>query len=122
MSKGHRRIGIHGAYYLAHRLAWFWVHGVWPNGMIDHINGDPDDNRIANIRDVLPRVNRENVKCATKGNRTTGVLGVRRSRRKFYAEIRVKGKRIHLGMFDDMHSAYAAYVAAKRQLHEGCTL
>ena len=38
--------------YLGHRLAWLYVHGVWPTGVIDHINHDKGDNRIANLRDV----------------------------------------------------------------------
>lgn len=34
----YRQIRIDGKLYMAHRLAWFWFYGQWPNGMIDHVN------------------------------------------------------------------------------------
>jgi hypothetical protein len=36
--------------YPAHRLAWFYTHGTWPAAgcVINHINGDPSDNRLCN--------------------------------------------------------------------------
>lgn len=47
---GYITIGIDGKYYKAHRLAWFYVHGLWPKEQIDHINLIKDDNRINNLR------------------------------------------------------------------------
>jgi len=48
--------------YLAHRLAWFYIHGDWPVGEIDHINQDRTDNRISNLRDVTRSENNRNSK------------------------------------------------------------
>ena len=50
-SLGYIKIGINGTYFSAHRLAWFFVHGEQPY-IIDHINHDRADNRIANLRNV----------------------------------------------------------------------
>jgi hypothetical protein len=35
------------------RLAWFYVHGVWPSGQVKFLNGDPSDARIANLKDSV---------------------------------------------------------------------
>ena len=48
----------------AHRLAWFWVHGAWPVGVIDHIDGVTTNNAIANLRDVDHALNMQNLKTA----------------------------------------------------------
>jgi hypothetical protein len=110
--------------HLAHRLAWLYVHGVWPTHQIDHINGDHSDNRIANLRDVPPRLNKENLRKAQRNNRV-GVLGVRAligGAPRWTAGICVDGERRYLGTFYSLDEAQAAYLKAKRALHEGCTL
>lgn len=68
-SGGYRRITIAKTPYLAHRLAWLFIHGESPVGWIDHINGDRDDNRAANLRDVTPQQNASN-----RGHRTTPTI------------------------------------------------
>lgn len=76
---------------------------------------------MANLRDVTNSVNRQNLRRA-KANSTTGVLGVFRSGRKFIAKLRLEGREQYLGTFETSELAYAAYVAAKRELHPGSTL
>ena len=111
-------IGIDGALYFAHRLAWFYVHGRWPIQQIDHINGIRGDNRIANLREASNAQNLQNLRKASS-NSKSGFLGVslRKSRGKWRAEIVIEGRKKHLGYFDSSEEAYAAYLAAKVKFH-----
>lgn len=108
--------------YLAHRVAWLFMLGEWPTHEIDHIDGVRTNNSWANLREVTSRVNRENQRKAKSNNRSTGLLGAYPVGRRFKAVIEVHGRQIHLGMFATAEEAHIAYVTAKRNLHEGCTL
>lgn len=98
--------------YTAHRLAWFYVHREWPKAMIDHINGNPFDNRIVNLREATASQNQFNRKVQ-KTNRL-GIKGVHHSNTpgKFVARIRINGRMIHLGTFVNIDLARAAYAEA----------
>ena len=122
-NNGYRVIGVDRKYRLAHRLAWLYVHGEMPAGEIDHINGDRTDNRIANLRDVSKSVNNQNKKHAMSNN-TSGLLGAcwDSYNHQWKAQIGLNGKQYKIGVFDSAESAHAAYLAAKRKLHEGCTI
>ena len=119
--KGYRRIQVCGKNYRASRLAWFYVYGVWPSGMIDHINGDKLDNRTSNLRNVDNRTNGENQRKAHRQS-LTNVLGVSPSGARFVARIKANGRCFHLGSFDTPEQAHAAYLQAKREIHQGCTI
>lgn len=93
----------------AHRLAWFWAHGEMPDHQIDHINGDKQDNRIANLRLVTNRENQQNVnRRGCYFNKGWG---------KYVAQIMVNGESIYLGGFDTEEAANAAYTEAKARFH-----
>lgn len=122
MTHGYIAIRIDGKDYTAHRLAWLYVYGVEPSGYIDHINGDRSDNRIVNLRDVSQVVNMQNV-YAAKSNSKTGLRGVswHAQRKKYTARIKSGARYLSLGLHDTPEAAHAAYMEAKRRLHEGCT-
>lgn len=107
--------------YCAHRLAWLYVHGTSPKYNIDHIDGNRSNNAIANLRDVPQYVNCQNRRLPCPGN-STGLLGVQRYGKRFRVRIDTAGHCKHIGVFDTPDAAYAAYLAAKRELHEGCTI
>jgi hypothetical protein len=118
---GYLKLCVDGTTHKAHRLAWFYVYGKWPSHVIDHIDGNRANNAISNLRDVPRMVNSQNRKRA-QSNSATGVLGVIADRGRFVATVGVAGRCVHLGRFDTVEAAHAAYLKAKRALHEGCTL
>jgi hypothetical protein len=122
--KGYILIGVDGFVYRAHRLVWLYVHGEFPKHYIDHINGIKTDNRIENLRDVSSKINNENQKYAPSHNKSCGVLGVSREKnhRRWRAVITIDKKQVHIGYFDTIEEAEAAYVTKKRKLHVGCTI
>lgn len=119
--QGYFTIRVFREGYLSHRLAWLYVHGVWPAGDIDHIDGDRSNNRIANLRDVSRSVNLENRKGAKCTNKLK-ILGVSMQGDRFRAQIQVKGVKKHIGLYATAELAEAAYLAVKRSRHEGCTI
>lgn len=112
---GYVQIMLDRKMYLGHRLAWFYAHGRWPDGVVDHINADPSDNRIGNLRDTTRRLNVAHSKKYS--NNTSGFKGVswNKQRRAWAASICVHSKTKHLGMFDTPEAAHSAYMAAARQ-------
>lgn len=110
---GYRRICLNNTMYLAGRLAWFLTHGHHPEGVIDHINGMRDDNRISNLRDVTRAVNNRNMKIHRDG-RYPGVIP---SGKKWMARIYQKGKHRHLGTFNTVEEAtLARRLAEEREM------
>ena len=110
-----------GKKYYLHRLAWLYVYGRWPDHVIDHINGDPTDNRIDNLRDVLQFVNQQNQRSAHADNRH-GLMGVAKNHKRFSAQLQAEGKYHYIGTYDTPEQAHAAYIEARRELHKGNTL
>lgn len=113
-------VGIDNKRYYAHRIVMLLRAGTWPE-MVDHRDGDGHNNRWLNLRPATQPVNQQNQRTASRNNRL-GLLGVRAFGGKFRSAICVDGKAKHLGTFDTPTAAHAAYLAAKRQLHEGCTI
>lgn len=114
-------IRLGGRLYLAHRLVWLYVHGRCPRHYLDHINGDPGDNRLDNLREATPCQNSHNMR-RHRDNRT-GYKGVcrgsaaSRNDHRWVAAICVRGRRFHLGYFDTPEEAAHAYNVAALERH-----
>lgn len=109
-------IRVDGIQCRAHRLAWFYMTGEWPKGLIDHEDRNGLNNRWTNLREATVSQNKMNGKRYSSNS--CGFKGVsRRTDGRYRARIGVGGKRVHLGNFADPAEAYAAYVAAAPKYH-----
>jgi hypothetical protein len=110
---GYKVIFLNKKNYSVHRIAWLITHGKFPAHQIDHINGVRDDNRIENLRDVNQAENGKNQKL--KSNNKSGICGVSWSSQnsKWTAKIRVSGKYINLGYFNEISEAAQARALAE---------
>ena len=118
--RGYHKMCVDKRKYYTHRLAWLYVHGEMPN-VIDHINGDTSDNRIANLRNVSQAENLQNITRPSRNSRS-GVLGVYKKRKKWTSALSLNNRTVRLGYFETKEAAYAAYVEAKRRLHPMSTI
>ena len=114
---GYRRVSHRNRIYMAHRVVWLLQHGDWPEYEIDHINGDKDDNRIENLRDVPAKMNMYN-RPKYACNRT-GYKGVYLDQRynKYCATIAKDRNKYWLGTFSCPIEAAKAYDRKARELH-----
>lgn len=115
---GYIMIGLGGHLLYAHRLAWFYVKGVWPE-RIDHRNTFRSDNRWRNLRAATQSQNAWNAnRC--KSNKT-GFKGVqfrgKPYKRQYIARIKAGDKQTYLGCFYTAEEAYKAYCKAANRLH-----
>jgi phosphotransferase system IIB component len=111
--RGYVYIQVDGKAYPAHRLAWLYVYGELPVGMLDHINQCRADNRVSNLRIATNQENQYNV---NKFTNNTGVKGVCKHNSKFKARLTYNRRTIHLGVFNTIEEAQQAYLAAKHKV------
>lgn len=111
-----------GKIHKAHRLAWFYVYGNFPDKLIDHIDGNPSNNKIDNLRLANHSENRQNARHGSVSN-SHGFLGVsKRSNNRYQAVITLNGLSEHLGTFLTPELAYDAYIKRKREIHPFCEI
>jgi len=106
-ANGYVRIRCDGGRYMAHRLAWLYVHGEFPPEEIDHINGVRDDNRLRNLRCVSRTENTRNQRLSNRN--TSGITGVHWDKKA--GKWRAKARGLRLGFFNC--KATAGYVARR---------
>lgn len=120
---GYITFSVNRTNVLAHRLAWLYMTGDWPDGVIDHINGNRADNRWENLRPSDATLNQQNQRKAKSGS-VVDLLGVTVDKvsGKYIAQITHNYRHIHIGRFDTAAEAHAAYLGAKRVIHIACTI
>jgi hypothetical protein len=115
--KGRIKIGINGKEYMAHRLAYLYIKGRWPEYEVDHEDENQSNNIWNNLRHATPSQNHRN--RGPQQNNKTGYKGVAFDNRRkcFIAGVKLYGYRHNLGFFATAEEAYAAYCKAAKRLH-----
>jgi hypothetical protein len=115
-ANGYRYIGIDGGKYLAHRLAWFYVKGVWPAEQVDHKNVDRSANAFSNLREANQSNNTANGKL--RSTNKSGFKGVSwdAEKQKWVVGITKNYRRFVLGRFDDPAEAHKVYMQAAERM------
>lgn len=98
--------------YLAHILAYLYMTGEYPEFDIDHKDNNRSNNRWLNLRPATRSQNKANI-LHIPG--ISGVRGVWLHRGRYRAAIKINQKRIHLGVFDTIEEASAAYLMARHK-------
>lgn len=103
--------------YLAHRLAWLYVTGSWPQEHIDHINCVKMDNRFSNLREATRLQNNKNVPHLSTN--LSGLKGAHFDNRdgRYYPRIMTNGVVRSLGGYDTAQEAHEAYCKAAVEYH-----
>jgi hypothetical protein len=113
MRTGYLSVCFKGQNFKAHRLAWFYVHGVMPSSPIDHVNGDRKDNRIENLRLATNSQN-----CMNKRKRidsSSPYKNVTWNKEQSKWNVKIQGK--HIGSFVDGEFADLVACMAREKYH-----
>lgn len=115
---GYKIGSIYNRRHRAHRVIWALVTGKWPLAEIDHINCNPSDNRIVNIREATKAQNQRNQ--GIRKSNSSGYKGVswHKQTGKWRALIWMNRKRTSLGLHDTPEKAHAAYCNAAAKMHQ----
>lgn len=106
---GYRIVGVGGNTFKYHNLVWFLHYGEWPELEIDHINRDPLDNKIKNLRLATRQQNAANRKMGHNNFHKFKGMSYEKDRKKWLARIRVDGVLKNLGRYDNIVDAAKAY-------------
>ncbi len=112
---GYWQISVDGHLYRAHRLAWLYMTGQWPELGIDHRDCDRTNNRWLNLREADHFQNVFN----RRGYSSSGFKGVSwdKVRQRWKSRITAHGRTYFLGYFDSAELAHLAFKSAVKSLH-----
>lgn len=106
-SAGIVRIKLNRKVHKAHRLIWLYNYGKFPDKFIDHVDGNPSNNKLVNLRECSPEQNMHNLKLSARN--TTGYKGVCLVNGKYRAMATLGGIKHFLGLYDTPEEASGVY-------------
>jgi len=115
--RGYRIINLNKKVVKAHRMAWAITYGYFPTLEIDHIDNNPSNNKISNLREVDRSKNQMNARVPK--NNSSGHKGVHycNPKSKWIASIGHNKKKICIGHFDSFEDALLARKKAEKEIH-----
>lgn len=115
--RGYIKIQVDGVSYGAHRLAWLYMTGRFPDNFIDHINQSKGDNRFCNLREATHSENLRNT--GKKPYNKSGYKGVTWDKQldRWKASCRINKKIYHIGNFLNIEDAARAYEDFAEEYH-----
>jgi hypothetical protein len=116
-TQGYIVVKIDRTVFRAHRLIWKIVSGMDPHDEVDHIDGQPGNNRWENLRDCSRQQNMANSKLPSTNK--SGLKGIswKKSSQKWQAKIKANSVWHHVGYFNDIGEASQAVIEKRRELH-----
>lgn len=114
---GYSQLMIDRKTYKSHRLAWLYVYGSFPILFLDHIDGNPTNNRISNLRECTNAENLKNVGITNQN--TSGFKGVGwyKPLNKWRSQASIDDKLHHIGYFTTPEEASEAYQKFAKEHH-----
>lgn len=116
---GYIKISLSRKLYAAHRLAWLYMTGSWPENEIDHIDNNPSNNVFSNLRAATKSQNAQN--RSNRRGTTSKYKGVSfdSQHQKWVAQIWIKeaGKCKRIGLYLSEKDAADAYCKEAMKLH-----
>lgn len=114
---GYCRVYFEGKRELAHRVAWFFVNDKWPDNVIDHIDGNPSNNKIDNLRQATHSQNMQN---SVHPVGSSGVKGVHwhALTGKWAVKIFYRNRCHYFGTYKDLELAELVANEAREKLHK----
>lgn len=117
-NRGYIQLKFNGKYYLAHRLAFFFMTGSFPAEDVDHVNGVTTDNRFFNLRLATTTQNLCNTKVRSDSN--SGIKGITyiKENKTWRAKLSMRGKTVFQKNFKFLEDA-CKEIKRQREIHHG---
>lgn len=110
-------IKIDGKMYLAHRLVFLLETGNFPKEMVDHVDGDRSNNARCNLREATREENARNSKVRVTNKLGIKGVGFHKASGRYAVQLRIGGRQVHLGLYDDLELATLVAQEAREKYH-----
>jgi len=112
--RGYLKIRFNRVRYSASRLAWYLTYGEWPKGVIDHIDRNPSNNKLSNLRDASHSLNSMNHRSRSQSGLPRGIF---KDREGYRVRLSLLGEPVSLGTYKTLEEAQAvAEIAYEKQV------